>query len=271
MPENKKISDQAIENILKEIQKLADKEKVNAPKRIAAQEKMENLVNVLAETEMENVSNVTADMVAAYLVFSQTIKLKAMQGDYTAEMDMARFSQKFLDNYNNYMKKIQADPQKKSEITQAAQELQKDLAPSMLPINKPILNIAIDAPEGDYGEWHMAVVPIVIDEDFNAKVAETLNYDFYISMEITPHEGLSGKFNIPAQFTKAGDKYEPLTISTTVKPGDTPKILHVSGHQYENGRLMNDIVFPKAVLRKQNQATPEFAPFEVKKLPPPKR
>ncbi len=252
MSESSGAIDGAIQKLLGIYQGLADEEKNIAPKRQVTQQKIDGLVDDLAAMGEFDESKVSAEMMAAFYVFNQQIQGRLMQGDSSAQMAMARFNQGFMEAAQAYFQKIQADPAKAQDIQRAVQSMSVETQPPKIEVGGiPAIEIAIHEPEGDYGEWAFAVVLISVDENFQAKVVDTLDYDLYVSMEITPHEGLSDEFNVPGKRIKAGVKFKPMSISYETVENGPEAILHVSGHIYKGKEHVQTLEFPEVPLAKQ--------------------
>ncbi len=247
-------ADKAIKNLLDTYQKLADEEKAAAPKREAAQQKIEKLVDDLAAMSSYDANKVSDEMLAAFAIFRQSVMQRMSQGDPSAQMALGKFDEAMLGELNDAFKALQADQSKMQVVQQAANDLTKDMQPPKIQKGVMMFEIAIDKPEGDIGEWTVAIVPIMIDENYQANIVEKPEFDLTLSMNVTPREsGLTEKFNIPASFTKDGDKYEPLVLTTEITEDTPTKHLHINGAIYKHGQLQQVLSFPPVALGKPEQ------------------
>lgn len=238
-------AEKAINKLLNAYQKLADEEKAAGPAREAAQQKIEGLVDDLAALGSYDETKVTDEMMAAFAVFRQSAMQRMMQGDPSAQMAFAKFGDSFMEGLNNAFKAMQSDPARLQGIQQAANDLTKDLQPPKIQKGALMFDVAVDKPEDDIGEWTIAVVPVIIDENYQAKIVEKPEFDLTLSMNVSPRDsGLTEKFNIPASFTREGDKYEPLVLTTEVTEANPTRHLFINGSIHKDGRLQQVLSFP---------------------------
>ncbi|MCB9991653.1 MAG: hypothetical protein H6867_09865 [Rhodospirillales bacterium] len=242
----------AIDKLLTDYQQMADQEKAQAPLREAARQKIDSLVSDLAAVGSYDENKVSDEMLAAFAIFRQGVMQKMMAGDPSAQMEMAQFSEPFQKEIENVFAGLRQDREKGQAISDAARALTKDMQPPRIRQGMPMIDIAVDEPEEEYGEWNFAVVAVEIDENFKARLVEKANFDLYLSAYITPSEGLTGKFNIPGHYFKAGEKLEPVTASRETKPGDQQTVLHVKGHIYQDGNYTQPLDFPAIPLQKKD-------------------
>lgn len=244
-------ADAAIKKLLQTYQELADQERKQAPLREAAMQKVDQLVDDLASIGAFDASKVSTDMMAAYAVFERQIQARLQMGDMSAQMQMAKFNRDFIKELAAHFKNMQQDPARFKDFRMAFQELTRDMTPPRIQLNTPTIDIAISEPEGNTGKWTLAVVPLIVDDKYNVKVADKLDFDLYLSAEITPHQSLTSEFNIPGKMYKAGQKVEPLIVSHETTENGPQTMVHVRGHIYKDGAYVQPLEFPPLPLEKQ--------------------
>lgn len=242
----------AVKKLLETYQNMADEEKTLAPKREAAQQKIDQLVDDLAAMTAFDESKVSNEMLAAYAIFEGKVIQRMQAGDMGAQMELSKFDQNLMQGMRDFFKNLAQDQQKQMDIQQAAQDLTKDMQPAKVVKGEQMFEVAFDEPDDDFGKWTMSFVAVEIDDNYQAKLVDKLDYDLHVSMEITPNAGLSDTFNIPGKLFKAGEKFEPFTVTHETKENGPETFLHVKGHVYVKGAYQGDLVgFKPMPLSKQ--------------------
>lgn len=244
-------ADAAIAKLLQTYQELADQERKQAPRREAAQQKIDQLVDDIANMGTFDAAKISSEMLGAYYVFEKQIQARMQMGDMAAQMQMAKFDRGFMQQLGAHFKSMQQDPGQLMQFRQAVQDLTRDLQPPRIQQNVPTFDVAVSEPEGNAGKWTVAIVPIVVDENFKAKIADTLDFDLYLSAEVTPHQSLKSEFNIPGKVFKAGEKVEPLVVTHETQENGPQTMVHVRGHIYKDGAYVQPLDFPPLALEKQ--------------------
>jgi len=241
----------AIDKVLKIYQELADEERKAAPRRVAAQKEIDQLIDDLASIGKFDGSKVTSEMMGAFAIFERQVAIRSRLGDPVAQMSMAKFDRDFMEGLKAHFQAIQRDPVKMMEMQQEAMRFSRALAPPKVQVNLPTFDVAMGEPEGAYGEWTVAVVPVVVDSEYRAKLAEKLDFDLYLSIDVTPHKSLTSEFNIPGKIFRAGEKIEPMIITHETSPDTPDTMVHIRGHVYKDGAYTQPLDFPPLSLQKQ--------------------
>ena len=237
MTSDKNAVNEAIDKLIELYQERADEEKALAPARAAMNDKIAKLVDDLAAMGPFDETGVTDEMIAAYLITEQTVMQKMMQGDMSGQMMLAKFDEGFSEGLNEYLGELQQDPQKIAGLQATLDDMQMALRPPQVQINRPIMEVAINEPEDGHGTWTLAVVPLIIDEDYNVKVADKLDFDLSLVMKVTPPDSLSSTFNVPGVYIKEGEKFEPFSITAETSETGPLKHVMISGEIYKNGQI----------------------------------
>ncbi|MBU0859441.1 MAG: hypothetical protein KJ667_05855, partial [Alphaproteobacteria bacterium] len=118
----------------------------------------------------------------------------------------------------------------------------------------------ITAPVKEGSTKHAVIATLVqIDNDLNVSVPETIGVDLCMSVYVTPRavNSLTEKFNVPMQYTKAGDKLAPVVVTYDATQDGT-KHVHVNGHTARDGQVQPlSMIVP--VDMPQKKAAPEGA------------
>jgi len=248
---NMQAAEAAIQKVLGEYQAMAAEEKAAAPKREAAQQKIEQLVQDVAAMEAFDATQASTEMVAAFIIYQQMLQQRAMQGDPSAQMAMAQFGDDLMNSFGAHMDTVQADPAQMQAVQQAAQDLTADMTQPTLPSNETLFALAVDEPEEGFGEWTAAFIALKIDEDYNVTLADSLDFDLDVTLEISPTQSLSDEFNVPGKRYKAGQDFEPFVMSHETAEGDMSTQLQVRGYVYQDGQRAGEIQMPALPMFKQ--------------------
>ncbi len=171
-------------------------------------------------TNWENLpETVSDDEIAALLVVANTDPMAAMQlGEDMAKAIMAHLSE------------LQAsDPDRHEAIMKAVEAGAKG---GGFQKGALMIETLVEPPVDGSNDWTVVAVPLVVSDDFEVKIPDTLGADLYLGIHVTPRDGagLTEQFNIPAQCIPMGQTVEPLAISCEGSNGMAPKKVHVYGH-----------------------------------------
>ncbi len=261
MPELSAAMEAAIEKLVAHFQQMGDQERVESAKRekiIAAHKEavpkyIQSLKTGISDLAKQvkkddegqyDFSEVDPKSLAAFVSYMQ-------QPDEEFPVVMARFDSAFPKQVGQYLQSLaQADPAGIDKINEAAKELasvlpQEKIEPPQVDKDQMYMEPVVIPPEGEDGKWEMTLIPVVFDDDFNASVPETLEYDLYLTILVTPHEGLSAEFNAPGVLIKAGETFEPLVVTYEGKKNPT---IQAVGQLWKDGQLVNPMILPPMTL-----------------------
>ncbi|GEM_PF-3228568 len=246
------VVDTAIQKLLESYQELADGERAQVPLREAAMERVDQLVDDMIATAPFDEAKITGEMLGAYGIFEKGIMTRMQQGDLSAQMAMAKFDPAFMQGLKNMIRSLPENPDRMRELQTAIRDLSRDLRPPRVQTNFPMFEIVMIEPKENFGRWTAAIVPVIVDDNYKAKLLEKLDFDFYLSAEITPHQSLTSEFNVPGRIYKAGQKIEPFVLTHDTVENGPQTVLHVRGHVYKNDGYAQTINFPALKLEKQD-------------------
>lgn len=252
---------EAVDALLKHYQQLADQEKAAAPVREAAQKaawaagqtKIENLVRDLMALKTIDQQSVTNEMAAAFSVLIRNINKGTLTGkplDTSLELDM-----NFLTAMRKYYSGNQNNPAKQNEIAQIANEFMKETRGSsdepLVVRNILYFDMAVSPPTAEDKGVVIAIVPVVIGDDYKAKVIEKMDINVhFLASVLPPSDKLSPTFNenVHTFSLRAGEKIKPFVIVHDSQPDGTQKTLYIEAHMFQEDKPMKILRFQPIAL-----------------------
>jgi len=194
-------------------------------------------------------TTVTNEMVAAFSVFVRNMNkqiIMHISNDNQMLLDTA-----FMESVKKYMQVLQGNLPKGRAIAAIAQDMMKDYGrKTLVNVGVPTFDVAVQGPEGSHGKWIAVVAPVIVDENYKAKIIDTLDFDMYFVASVTPPSDLSANFNAVTKIIRAGQKFEPFVITHETKPNVLQSILKIDAQMFRNSKFVGTMAFSPISLAK---------------------